>query len=385
MILGEGRCFVLHLRDLHCFMQVYESRSFSRAADSLDTVQSLISTRIQRLEEFIGAPLFVRLHRGVVSTDKGELLYKHAKRVLRDVAELESAVRRRAMLRRLLVAAVLAGGAGCAAAAGEAGADGTRLGAWPQRAPMDAPRGDPFALPERPRAPRTAPAAAQTPAPATPVPAAAPPMPYRVAGSIVADGVRQVLLAKGDAVFPIRPGDMLEGDYRVNSIGDDEVTLVYLPLGVRESLPLLAAAHASRTARMRWDGPERVQAGQRFTVILRVTSDGPLRAAALEFDLELSFDAAVLEPVSVQPGKAFDAGGFAHRVVPGGSILVGASGRSAGPVTAPPDAELLVLVFKAIRPAETTELNLASFTLQGAVGKPLAVEPPGAFRAAIAP
>jgi DNA-binding transcriptional LysR family regulator len=84
---------MLHLRDLHCFMQVYEARSFSRAADSLDTVQSLVSTRIQRLEQFVGAPLFVRLHRGVVSTEKGELLYEHAKRVLHDVAELESAFR----------------------------------------------------------------------------------------------------------------------------------------------------------------------------------------------------------------------------------------------------------------------------------------------------
>jgi hypothetical protein len=35
----------------------------------------------------------VRLHRGVASTEKGELLYQHAKRVLHDVAELESALR----------------------------------------------------------------------------------------------------------------------------------------------------------------------------------------------------------------------------------------------------------------------------------------------------
>jgi LysR family transcriptional regulator, nitrogen assimilation regulatory protein len=84
---------MLHLRDLYCFTQVYETRSFSRAADSLDTVQSLISTRIQRLEQFVGAPLFVRLHRGVASTEKGELLYQHARRVLRDVADLESALR----------------------------------------------------------------------------------------------------------------------------------------------------------------------------------------------------------------------------------------------------------------------------------------------------
>ena len=86
---------MLHLRDLYCFTQVYETRSFSRAADSLDTVQSLVSTRIQRLEQFIGAPLFVRLHRGVASTEKGELLYQHAKRVLRELAELESALKQR--------------------------------------------------------------------------------------------------------------------------------------------------------------------------------------------------------------------------------------------------------------------------------------------------
>ena len=83
-------------------------------------------------------------------------------------------------------------------------------------------------------------------------------------------------------------------------------------------------------------------------MVLRVTSDEPLRAAPLE----LSFDSAVLEPVSVQPGKAFEAAGFAHRVVADGSILVGASGRATEPVKAPPDAELLVFVFKAVRPAD---------------------------------
>ena len=86
---------MLHLRDLHCFILVYELHSFSRTADSLDTVQSLISARIHRLEQFIGAPLFVRVHRGVLPTRKGEQLYQHAKRVVSDVAELESAVKLR--------------------------------------------------------------------------------------------------------------------------------------------------------------------------------------------------------------------------------------------------------------------------------------------------
>jgi len=84
---------MLNLRDLLCFISVYESRSFSRAADGLDMVQSLVSTRIQRLEEFVGGPLFLRTRHGVLPTTRGELLYQHAKRVIHDVAELESAVK----------------------------------------------------------------------------------------------------------------------------------------------------------------------------------------------------------------------------------------------------------------------------------------------------
>jgi hypothetical protein len=282
-----------------------------------------------------------------------------------------------ATLPSLLLAAVLAGAVAAAAAQSGPGGDGT-LGAWPQRAPLDAPRGDPFSVPERPRAPRPA---AKAPAPpAAPVAPVAPPMPYRVAGSLVTEGVRQVLLAKGDEVFPIEPGDLLEGNYRVDSISDEAVTLVYLPLDARESLPLLAGVAAPRTARVRWDGPERVQIGAPFKVILRLTADEPLRATPLE----LSFDAAVLEPVSVQPGKVFDAAGFAHRINADGSIVVGSS-RQGEPVNAAADTELVVFVFKAIRAAEATELKLASLVLEGAVGKPLALEPPGAYRAAVAP
>ena len=84
---------ILHLNDLQCFVMVYELRSFSRAADSLDTVQSQISARIQRLERFTGTPLFARLPHGIRPSDKGELLYQHAKRVLNNVAALETAVK----------------------------------------------------------------------------------------------------------------------------------------------------------------------------------------------------------------------------------------------------------------------------------------------------
>ena len=84
---------ILHLGDLQCFVVVYELRSFSRAADSMDTVQSQVSTRIQRLERFAGTRLFARLPHGIRPNGKGEVFYQHAKRVLSDIAELETAVR----------------------------------------------------------------------------------------------------------------------------------------------------------------------------------------------------------------------------------------------------------------------------------------------------
>jgi DNA-binding transcriptional LysR family regulator len=84
---------ILHLNDLRCFALVYELRSFSRAADTMDTVQSQVSTRIQRLERFAGTRLFARLPHGIRPNSNGEVFYRHAKRVLSDIAELETAVR----------------------------------------------------------------------------------------------------------------------------------------------------------------------------------------------------------------------------------------------------------------------------------------------------
>ena len=84
---------MLDLKDLRCFVAVYELHGFARAASELNTVQSNVSTRIRKLEEEIGSTLFERLHRGIRPTAKGELMYRYATRVLSDVSELEAAVR----------------------------------------------------------------------------------------------------------------------------------------------------------------------------------------------------------------------------------------------------------------------------------------------------
>lgn len=86
---------MLDLKDLRCFVSVYERKGFARAAAELGTVQSNVSARIKRLEDEIGAPLFERLHRSIRPTDKGDLMYRYAMRVLAEVSELEAAMRDR--------------------------------------------------------------------------------------------------------------------------------------------------------------------------------------------------------------------------------------------------------------------------------------------------
>ena len=256
--------------------------------------------------------------------------------------------------------------------------------------PAYAPR--PVALPERATlsgsgdmfpsqswvAPAAAPVARAAPPPAVP------PMPFRVAGVVVREGQGQVVLAKGDTVLTVTEGETLDEGYRVESIDADQIILLYLPLGVRQSLPLVSTLgvpvppSAGRAAQLRWEGPESVRAGSNFSLTLRVTSEQPLRASPLQ----VSFDAKVLEPIAVRPGKLFGGEGrFSYRVNPDGLIVVGAS----GPDSVAKDTELVVLTFKPIRAGTAAEVKLSSLSLEGPVGKPIAVEQPAAYRTAITP
>jgi len=87
-------------------------------------------------------------------------------------------------------------------------------------------------------------------APQVPPAPAAPPMPYRYAGKLVQGGRQSVLLAKGDMVFPVSEGETLDGAYRVESVGETQITLTYLPLAHEERIPvdssLTVAACATR-------------------------------------------------------------------------------------------------------------------------------------------
>lgn len=257
----------------------------------------------------------------------------------------------------------------------------------PERQGLARARGELFGAPPPPPQ-QAAPAPAAAPVPVSP------PVPYRFAGKLLKGSEEEVLVSKGEIVFPVKPGDTLDGTYRVESIGPERIELVYLPLGSRDRIavtsvleterdpaaapaqPQPAPAASGAPAQLRWEGPERVQAGSNFNVALRVSTKEPLRAAPMQ----LRFEPDVLEPVVVRPGKFFGEGSFSYRVNPAGSIFVGASSQPAAPGT---DAELVIVTFKPIKRGATAELSMSALSLQGVAGRTIAHEQVSAFRTVI--
>src|SRR6266705_713514 len=233
---------------------------------------------------------------------------------------------------------------------------------------------------------------------AAPPPApVAPPLPFRFAGQYLEGAEMQVFLGKGDDVFPVKAGDTLEGQYKVESIKDTDVAARSGPARAVQAAPPLSkpaaaesapatspgapAQQLNQPAQLRWEGPPSTRAGTSFSVTLRLTSGEQIRSAPMQ----LRFDPALLEAISVRPGKYFGAdaaGNFGYRVNSDGSIFVGASKRDSAPAA---DAELLVLTFKPIRPAASAEISLASLNLQSAAGRAIAYSSVSPFKTTITP
>jgi DNA-binding transcriptional LysR family regulator len=86
---------MLELRHLRYFAAVAREQNIGRAALSLNISQPPLTRQIQQLEEFIGAPLFIRSVKGVALTAAGEALYADATSILA-LAELALLRTRRA-------------------------------------------------------------------------------------------------------------------------------------------------------------------------------------------------------------------------------------------------------------------------------------------------
>lgn len=103
------------------------------------------------------------------------------------------------------------------------------------RADTGGPEQDPFAgkswyVPPPPPPPQ--PKVAQEAPPPT-----APPLPFRYMGRMQEeDGQAMVYLTQGTRAYSVSQGDTIDGTYRVESISPAQVTLVYLPLNIRQRL-----------------------------------------------------------------------------------------------------------------------------------------------------
>jgi DNA-binding transcriptional LysR family regulator len=76
------------LLDVLAFVRVVETGAFSRAAERMGMAKSIVSRRVARLEESLGARLLTRSAQGAQPTDVGQAYFERAAKVL---AELEAA------------------------------------------------------------------------------------------------------------------------------------------------------------------------------------------------------------------------------------------------------------------------------------------------------
>ena len=83
---------LLSLQQIRCFCAAVELGSFTAAAELLRVSQPAVAEQVRKLEQALGADLFVRLGRGVVPTEAGRAFAAHAARSLRAVEDAADSV-----------------------------------------------------------------------------------------------------------------------------------------------------------------------------------------------------------------------------------------------------------------------------------------------------
>lgn len=82
----------MEISQLRTLMHVAELGSLSKAADRLHIAQPALSRQIRLLEEELGARLFDRHGRGMVMTEQGQDVLRHAQRVMAELEEIRASV-----------------------------------------------------------------------------------------------------------------------------------------------------------------------------------------------------------------------------------------------------------------------------------------------------
>ena len=80
------------ISQLRTILHVAELGSLSKAADRLRIAQPALSRQVRMLEEELGIRLFDRHGRGMVVTEAGQEVLRHAQRIMGEMAEIRSSV-----------------------------------------------------------------------------------------------------------------------------------------------------------------------------------------------------------------------------------------------------------------------------------------------------
>jgi molybdate transport repressor ModE-like protein len=80
----------MEFRQLVTLKMIIEKGSFTGAADEMGYTQSTVTSHIQALEQFIGAPIFDRMGRKVVLTDVGHRVMEHATVILQEYEKMQN-------------------------------------------------------------------------------------------------------------------------------------------------------------------------------------------------------------------------------------------------------------------------------------------------------
>jgi DNA-binding transcriptional LysR family regulator len=75
------------LSQIEAFVEIARTRNVSRAADTLFVTQPALTARLQRLEQDLGARLFIRTPRGMKLTEAGEAFLPHAVKALDSLSD----------------------------------------------------------------------------------------------------------------------------------------------------------------------------------------------------------------------------------------------------------------------------------------------------------
>jgi DNA-binding transcriptional LysR family regulator len=108
--LADPKAELLSLQQIRCFCAALELGSFTAAAHALRVSQPAVAEQIRKLEQALGADLFVRAGRGVVATEAGRAFSEHAARSLLAVEDAAESVGELTGLRGGTVAVGIFGG-----------------------------------------------------------------------------------------------------------------------------------------------------------------------------------------------------------------------------------------------------------------------------------